>query len=493
MANTQDPMLRKVSDEKIQRDPSMTTDTTQTTNVEEVSRDETLAPGDVAGEYTIKQKIGWGGCSTVYAAMHSRTGQKVAVKVMHPGLAESPKQVKRFRQEAHAVRLIEHSTIVDIYDIGRMADGRPYIVMELIEGTNLAALIQTRGRFSAPEALEILAPIAEALSLAHKQGIIHRDIKASNIILRELGDERQVKLLDFGIAKLVGPSAGGMQTTIGHVLGTPHSMAPEQIRGLAIDGRTDIYALGALLYRLLTGKHPFDGCDAITLTRMHVHTPPPPPSQSAPVTPRIDAVVRRAMEKDPQNRYDSPLAFVEALREAIGQETPKVEERVRAIGLFTEVRVEAGGETDDELLDDLMGILDIAEQVLEDNGFLIPLQTGNAILGALIVADEEGEDEVRDRVMDVATELDAELQDRPDADDRVDINICLHVATASVRRSAEGIEIVGGPILDVGEWAPQHTIDGVCATPATLGMALEARDKNARSYVRIGTMRHTER
>jgi eukaryotic-like serine/threonine-protein kinase len=489
MAKMKDRTLERVSGPAQQPNADVSTETTHdATNAEKPPRGDLLNPDDVAGEFVIKQKIGWGGCSTVYAAEHRASRERVAVKVMHPGLAESPKQVQRFVQEAQAVRLIQHPTIVEVYDIGRLTDGRPYIVMELLEGTNLAALIQTRGRFSPAEALEILAPIGEALIMAHEAGIVHRDIKASNIVLVDVGDRREVKLLDFGIAKLVHHGNGGMQTTVGHVLGTPHSMAPEQIRGQGIDGRTDIYALGALLYRLLTGKHPFEGCDAITLTKMHMHTQPPPPSQSAPVSPEIDAVVRRAMEKEPDNRYPTVAAFTEALREAVAAR-PKAEEAARAMAVFIDVRLAAEDENDDDLLDDVMNILDIAEQVLASHQFFMPLKTGNALLGALLVPDPALEGELRIRVMDVAADIEQEIADRPDPADRIEINICLHLAGASVRTTSNRTEIVGGAILDVGDWAPKSAIDRVCATPEALGFAVDEQPRTAHSYVRIGPRR----
>lgn len=463
------------------------TDPTQPTGVDEVNREQQpLHPGDEVDGYTIKRKIGWGGCSTVYSAQRRTDGHFVAIKVMHPGLADSPRQVQRFKQEHTALRAVQHPTIVQVSDIGHLADGRPYMLMELLKGTNLAALLQTRGRFSPTETLEILRPICEALTIAHNSGIVHRDIKASNIIIEQTDSRRQVKLLDFGIAKLLGSNSGGMQTTVGHILGTPHSMAPEQIKGQPVDARTDIYALGALLYRMLTGKHPFDGNDAVTLTRMHIDTPVPPPSQSAPVSPDIDGVVRRAMEKSPRNRFDSAQSFIEALADAVGGSSPRVEESMQALALYVDVQIDEGSDNDDDALDDLMNILDIAEQLFIDHDILIPLQTGNAILGALLIPEAEAEDEVRQRVMELAEILDRDIGARMDADEQVWVNICLHRDEANVRSASNPPEIVGGAILDVGSWAPARAIEGVCATPETLGMALEARDGNARSYVRIG-------
>ncbi|WP_428265211.1 serine/threonine-protein kinase [Haliangium sp.] len=445
-----------------------------------------LMPGSVAGDYRIRERIGWGGCSTVYAADHVKSGQEVAVKIMHRGLAESPRQVQRFVQEAQAVRLIHHPSIVEVFDIGRLDDGRPYIVMELLEGINLATLLRNQGRLSPAEAYEILAPVGAALAVAHEAGIVHRDIKASNIIVQlDEAGARQIKLLDFGIAKLVGSfSSGSMQTTVGHVLGTPHSMAPEQIKGRTVDGRTDIYALGALLYRLLTGRHPFEGHDALTLTRMHIHTPPPLPSQSAPVSPALDTVVRTAMEKDPGRRFQDVEAFVEALGDAVGAQ--RSETIARALGIYVEGRIEGDQEPDDADIDDLMTVLDTAEQIFERNAFAVPLATSNAVLGALLVA-EDALDETLRQAMDVATEIDHALARRDDASDRVLVNLCLHLAEAVVTPHAERPEIVGGPIIDIGSWAPKQPIAGVCATPETLGMPAERSEQRARSYVRIVT------
>ena len=443
-----------------------------------------LQPGTRSGGYVIREKIGWGGCSTVYAGAHQVTGREVAVKVMHRGLAESPKQVQRFVQEAQAVGLIHHPTIVEVYDIGRLEDGRPYIVMELLHGINLASLLRNQGRLSPAEALEILEPVCAALAVAHEAGIVHRDIKASNMLILESdGAERRVKLLDFGIAKLVGSfGSGGMQTTIGHVLGTPHSMAPEQIKGKPVDGRTDVYALGALLYRLLTGRHPFEGCDALALTRMHLHAAAPLPSRFAPVQPALDAVVRKCMEKDPARRYPDVGAFIAGLRDAVGAQ--RRETVARALGIYVEGRVDDDQEMDDAIIDDFMAVLDTAEQIFARHGFSVPLSTSNSVLGALAVPDGQLED-YRQRVMDVAAELDQEIALRQDADDRVSVNLCLHVDQAVVRSRADHDEVVGGPIIDIGAWAPRQIIDGVCATPETLGMSASDGERKARSYVRI--------
>jgi hypothetical protein len=451
---------------------------------EDDDSDGDVLPGTLAGDYVIREKIGWGGCSTVYSGVERASGREVAVKVMHRGLAESPKQVQRFVQEAKAVGLIHHPTIVEVFDIGRLADERPYIVMELLHGINLASLLRNQGRLSPAEVFEVLEPVCAALAVAHDAGIVHRDIKASNIIILEGGGaERRVKLLDFGIAKLVGSfGSGGMQTTIGHVLGTPHSMAPEQIKGKTVDGRTDVYALGALLYRLLTGRHPFEGCDALTLTRMHLHAAPPLPSRFAPVPPTLDAVVRKCMEKDPARRYPDVRAFIDGLRDAVGAQ--RREAVLPALGIYVEGRIDDDEDPDEEVIDGLMTMLDTAEQVFARHAFSVPLITSNAVLGALVVPEGQLE-AYRQRVIDVAAELEQEIAARVDADDRFNVNLCLHVAEALVRLREDHAEVIGGPIVDIGAWAPRQAITGVCATPETLGMTVTSGERTARSYVRI--------
>src|SRR5262249_13246467 len=162
-------------------------------------------------------------------------------------------------REARAVNLVRHPNIVDIYDFGELPDRRPYFVMELLEGLSVSALLEERGVIPASETLSIVEPVCAALQAAHDVGVIHRDLKASNIFVVRRGSESVIKLLDFGIAKLVQPGAGGRGlTSAGTRLGTPYAMAPEQIRFGPVDARTDVYALGVLLHHLLTGRHPFE-------------------------------------------------------------------------------------------------------------------------------------------------------------------------------------------------------------------------------------------
>jgi serine/threonine-protein kinase len=433
-----------------------------------------LAPGTLAGPYVLKREIASGGGGTVYEAQHKVLGRKAAVKVLRRQLAASPQMVTRFVREAQAVNMIRHPAIVDIFEFDTLPDGRPFYVMELLEGTDVRSLLNERGRFTPTEVLEILDPVCSALQVAHEQGIVHRDLKASNIFVSTNGGKRNVKLLDFGIAKLMHPdvSEAGL-TVVGTRLGTSYTMAPEQIRGDGVDPRTDIYALGVVLYHLLTGQYPFRAETMTDIERQHLEAPPPRPSQAAPVSPAFDAVVLRCMEKTAERRYQSVKAFLEALREAVGAKTDKPEVTAKAVAVFVEIRVAEGADAEsDAILDDTSAILDATEQSFRGAGLGLPLQTGSAIIGALVLADEAHAAATRDEVISVAQALAEELAARPSAVPEVHVNISVHVGAASVRDSAEapgGKEIVGGEILSTADWAPQENVAGVHLTAAANG------------------------
>jgi tRNA A-37 threonylcarbamoyl transferase component Bud32 len=431
-----------------------------------------LKPGTLAGAYVLKKELASGGGGTVYEALHKILGRRVAVKVLRRQLAASPQMVARFVQEARAVNMIKHPNIVDVVDFGELPDGRPFHVMELLEGIDLRTILNERGRFPPAEVLEILEPVCSALQAAHDQGIVHRDLKASNIFITTVGEKRAVKLLDFGIAKLLHPDAGeGGLTVVGTRLGTSYTMAPEQIRGDSVDARTDIYALGVVLYHLLTGRYPFRAETMTDIERQHLEAPPPRPSQAAPVSPALDAVVLRSMEKTAERRFQSVKAFLEALREAAGTKGAEPEVTARAGAVYVEIRIADGTDAEsDEVLDDTSAILDATEHGLRGAGLILPLQTGSAIIGARVFSEDTaaaaGE---RDDLVAVATSLAEELGMRASAHASVHVNITVHVGTAVIKDSADlpgGKEIVGGDILATGDWAPVENVDGIHVTDA---------------------------
>jgi serine/threonine-protein kinase len=453
-----------------------------------------LSQGMKAGDYVIEETIASGGCGTVYRARHELLGRRAAIKVLSRDLADSREMLKRFEREAKAVNQIGHPNIVDVVDFSRLPDGRPFYVMELLDGVSLGELIKQHGRFTPAEALEILDPVCAALQAAHDKGIIHRDLKGGNIMIVTKGDQKMVKLLDFGIAKLIQPEPGeaGL-TTAGRRLGTPSAMAPEQFRGDPVDARTDVYALGVLLYRLLTGQLPFRGTTSEEIERSHLNAPAPPPSRIAPISPAMDTIVLRCLEKRPDSRYPSVMDFIAALRDAVTAQDPrKASQKVLSLGaiaVYVEARTAPEAQEDDDgaLIDDLSMVVDTAEQRLRSGGLMIPLQTGSAVLGVLLLPDDpEQSREERRRALDVARPLYQELAERPTADKRIHVNVCVHADKALVRNSGQGPEIVGGAILTIGAWVPQENTDGLCATlQACEGLPAAGTAHPGERYVKI--------
>jgi serine/threonine-protein kinase len=257
------------------------------------------------GRYELGAELGYGGMAEVFQARDTRLGRDVAVKVLRADLARDPSFLQRFQREAQAAANLNHANIVGVYDTGEQ-DGVPYIVMELVAGRTLRDVIAEDGRLLPRRALEIVGEICAALDYSHRQGIVHRDIKPANVMLTPTGD---VKVMDFGIARAASASSATMTQTA-QILGTAQYLSPEQARGEHVDGRSDIYSTGCLLYELLTGVPPFQGESAVAVAYQHVREDPLPPSQIDPELPAsLDAVVLKAMAKNPANRYRSAADF----------------------------------------------------------------------------------------------------------------------------------------------------------------------------------------
>ena len=283
------------------------------------SADADLQPGRVVGEYRVEGKLGQGGFGTVYRAVHPLIGKAAAIKVLSRQFSSNPQMVARFIAEARAVNQIRHRHIIDIFAFGSLDDGRQYFVMELLEGMTLDAYLKQRGRLTPEQAIPILRAVGRALDAAHARDIAHRDLKPENVFLSMQDGEVFPKLLDFGIAKLMGESAGssGLKTNTGTPIGTPHYMSPEQCRGRDVDHRTDVYSFGVMAHELLTGKLPFHGNDIMDLLMKQVMSPPPPMSKVCDeLSPALDAAVLAMMEKEPDRRPKSLGEAVESLARA---------------------------------------------------------------------------------------------------------------------------------------------------------------------------------
>ncbi|MCE9572170.1 MAG: HDOD domain-containing protein [Deltaproteobacteria bacterium] len=257
--------------------------------------------------FRVVATLGRGAMGRVYAAEHVLLRRRVAIKVLEPQFARDPETVARFVEEARAVNSIRHPNIVDITDFGEV-DGRPYYVMELLDGETLAARIQRIGKLEPADAVAVGAQVASALAAAHDHGVVHRDLKPDNIFLCNHPDyPDRVKVLDFGVAKLLRRDAtdSPAQTEAGRVLGTPFYMSPEQSLGTALDHRTDVYALGVVLFECLTGAVPFDRPTAMQVLMAHINDVPPRMSALGHDVPAmLEDVVQRALAKRPAERFE---------------------------------------------------------------------------------------------------------------------------------------------------------------------------------------------
>lgn len=288
--------------------------------------------GQTVGEYYVEQRIGAGGMGLVYQAVQPIIGKRVAIKVLRPELAQSEEQMHRLLAEARAVNAIGHRGIIDIFAFGQLADGRHYLVMELLDGCALDEYLARRGPLPEAEAIRLLEEILGALEAAHAAGIVHRDLKPSNIFLA--GESRgapYVKLLDFGLAKVAeAPHGVTPQTRADMVVGTPEYMAPEQARGLSVGPATDLYAVGVIAYELVTGKLPFTAATPVDLLLMQVQSAPVPPTRHVPTLHRgFEAIILRLLAKSVMDRFQTAAevraAFVAALeRPAAATPPPSV-------------------------------------------------------------------------------------------------------------------------------------------------------------------------
>ncbi|WP_437311009.1 serine/threonine-protein kinase [Sorangium sp. So ce388] len=276
-----------------------------------------LQPGAMIGEYRVERMLGAGTFGDVYAGEHPLIGKRVAIKVLNRRFASDPTVVSRFVGEARAVNRIRHRNIIDIFSFG-VIDERHYFVMELLDGLTLGALIRREGRLSPGRAASLLEGIADALDAAHAAGITHRDLKPENIfVATEKGGRYFPKLLDFGVAKLAD-DALAHKTATGVAVGTPAYMSPEQVRGKAVDHRSDIYALGVIAHEMLTGTLLFQADSAMDVMMMHLlNEPPRASSVCADLPPELDAPVLAMLAKRAQERPPSAGAAVQALVEQV--------------------------------------------------------------------------------------------------------------------------------------------------------------------------------
>lgn len=266
--------------------------------------------------YRIEDLIGKGGMGAVYRAEHVHTGRKVAVKVLHPEFSGSAAEVERFRREARIAVQLSSPHVVEVLDFGQAPDGGLYLVMELLEGESVRARLDRERRLAPDRVSSLLRQLLRGLDAAHRAGIVHRDLKPENLWLAPAEGGERLKILDFGVSKVIYPATGSAPTQAGLVLGTPEYLAPEQALGVEVDQRADIYATGIIAWVLLTGRHPFPTADARALLRAHAFEPVPSPERESPelaAYPALLRLVARATEKDRNLRAQSAAELLEVL------------------------------------------------------------------------------------------------------------------------------------------------------------------------------------
>lgn len=275
--------------------------------------DDALVGTTIDGRYEVERVLGEGGMGLVYQAKHIVLGKPLAIKVLRPDVSKDEEIITRFRQEAQSASSIGNQHIIDISDFGTLPDGSTYFVMEFLKGVDLTGAIEGAEMMEPGRAIHIMKQLCTALGAAHEIGIVHRDMKPDNVYLIERGgDPDFVKVLDFGIAKVGGTSS--KLTRAGQVFGTPHYMSPEQCSGSGVDHRTDIYAIGVILYEMLTGTVPFDADNLMGILTKHLYEEVPPPSTVRPdLPPEVEQVVLRCMAKQVEARYQTCAELVDDL------------------------------------------------------------------------------------------------------------------------------------------------------------------------------------
>ncbi len=303
----------------------------------EASGNDPLLGATLDERYTIVGRLGAGGMGTVYRAEQAPLNREVALKVLRRELGRDPDTVARFTREAKLLSQLRHPNTVTILDFGQSPEGLLYLAMELLEGEMLSSRMRDAGTLGLAESVRVACGVLRSLDEAHARGIIHRDLKPDNIFLAHVhgrpADDEIVKVVDFGIAKIrdgeLAPGLDPVATQEGTVFGTPRYMSPEQAQGKSLDGRSDLYAVGVLLFHMLTGQAPFTDDDAVIVMAHHIKTVPPPVSSLAPgqrVPEALEALVAKALAKNPDDRPQSAQEFLSEL-DALGPEIEAAQAR----------------------------------------------------------------------------------------------------------------------------------------------------------------------
>lgn len=370
--------------------------------------------------YRLDRLIGEGGFGQVWRAHRESDGDSLAIKVLHLELVRSVDAMTRFQRELDAIERLDHPNVVRGLGHGTLGDGRPYLLLEYVEGPSLREVLHERGALPPAEMLTILEPLCDALHVAHLAGLVHRDVKASNVILARRGGAIRPVLLDFGLVKLTDEVGPGL-TSSRSMLGTPAAMAPEQMRGQSVDPRTDVYALGLLAFHMLTGQPAFGGAPGVVQSYLQVHGPRPRPSSKVDIDPAIDEPVARALAPEPAARFADARSFSQALRAVIHG---AIGEEIEVVVVYVE------GDPAE---------VTAATASVESLGLIVALTAPDSML-AVVPRDRANVARLRDNLSGFSGQT------------RVAIGLS---------RAAMSGHLVDGPALDVEGWAPYPLPSGL--------------------------------
>jgi serine/threonine-protein kinase len=368
--------------------------------------------------------------------------------------------LRRFQREVDVIRRLAHPHVVQLYEAASLVDGRPYYAMEWIDGPSVEDALRENGPFTLDETVAVVGAVCSALAAAHAAGVVHRDLKASNVLLAPGDSARVVKVVDFGIAKLLDDDDAPRLTTTGARIGTPGTMAPEQLLGQPVGPAVDVYAVGVLIFQMLAGRLPFRAATEAELERLQLVEPAPRLREHARVPVGVDDLVRRCLEKDPAHRVPSVEALASALADVAAGAPPAprvAASSVPAVALLV-------SSPDERMLDD-------ARRACQDAGLPATVRRAGSFLAArALPTGPEGDDGARARLDALALAL------RLASEHRVAVQV--HVAPAKTLTVAGATQIVGGELLAVDSWTtPTPACGAVAASPA----ALEGMDEETRA------------
>ena len=407
------------------------------------------------GPWKIDGELATGGFGRILAAHHAETGVAAAVKLLHPRYAASPEMRSRFEREIEILQQVSHPNIVRLLDAGITSDGEPYLCMERLVGETLATTLERTGPLGFGQVLDLCAVVCDALAVTHALGMVHRDINASNIFLCTDG---RIVLIDFGIAKRLDAEVHDL-TSSHETVGTPSWMSPEQIRGLRVDSRSDIYAIGALLYLVLTGRPPFEDPSTTTVQYLHLHARRPSASDHAAVSSRVDDVLRRAMAIDPRARFADVIALRDAFLAAMRESGQQVAPHTHACGwLLITVARPREAPLHAALIADIEAIQPLAEQWLAAHEASVALDLGSTVI-YVVLSDAD--------LPRLAGALHAHLAERPTRHPQVAIGIAIQRGPAVFVRG----ELHASPMLSLSAWPVPPLFDGVIVVDRNLDRA----------------------